>query len=130
MHLRFTTPIGSQVHTPQGETSSSRLILHLHQTQNKTNSAVQLTHIPTGIVVKSQATRSQSQNRKIAREILAAKLDELRNGDQSRTAIVADVKRKKAANAAKKARRKHRKAAAEAHAAAGVTPEDSHEPPV
>ncbi|KAK1482515.1 RF-1 domain-containing protein [Colletotrichum cuscutae] len=76
--------------------------------QNKTSSAVQLKHIPTGIVVKSQATRSRSQNRKIAREILAEKIDNLQNGDQSRSAIVGDVKRKKAASASKKSKRKYR----------------------
>ncbi|EXF78489.1 RF-1 domain-containing protein [Colletotrichum fioriniae PJ7] len=75
---------------------------------NKTSSAVQLKHIPTGIVVKSQATRSRSQNRKIAREILAEKIDNLQNGDQSRSAIVGDVKRKKAASASKKSKRKYR----------------------
>ncbi|KAK3308064.1 RF-1 domain-containing protein [Chaetomium strumarium] len=80
---------------------------------NKTNSAVQLRHIPTGIVVKSQATRSRSQNRKIARELLAARLDELTNGTQSRTAIVAEVKKKRAASKAKKSRRKYRKLAEE-----------------
>lgn len=77
--------------------------------QNKTSSAVQLKHIPTGIVVKSQATRSRSQNRKIARELLAQKIDDLQNGDQSRSAIVGEVKRKKAASAAKKSKRKYRK---------------------
>ncbi len=74
---------------------------------------MQLTHVPTGIVVKSQATRSRSQNRKIARELLAARLDELRNGDQSRTAIVAEVKRTRKASASKKSRRKYRKLAEE-----------------
>lgn len=77
--------------------------------QNKTASAVQLKHIPTGIVVKSQATRSREQNRKIARELLAAKLDILANGEQSRTAIVGSFKKKRADSAAKKARRKYRK---------------------
>ncbi|EFW99807.1 peptidyl-tRNA hydrolase domain containing protein [Grosmannia clavigera kw1407] len=75
---------------------------------NKTNSAVQLIHRPTGIVVKSQATRSRSQNRTIARQVLAARLDELHNGSQSRTAIVADSKRRKKASASKKSRRKYR----------------------
>ncbi|KAI9149243.1 peptide chain release factor-like protein [Paramyrothecium foliicola] len=75
---------------------------------NKTNSAVQLKHIPTGIVVKSQATRSRSQNRKHAREILAQKVDDLLNGDQSRSAIVGEVKKKRADSAAKKSRRKYR----------------------
>jgi hypothetical protein len=54
---------------------------------NKTNSACQLTHIPTGIVVKSQATRSRSQNHNIARRILAEKIELLEKGDQSRAAI-------------------------------------------
>ncbi|CEI39452.1 hypothetical protein FVEN_g8673 [Fusarium venenatum] len=76
---------------------------------NKTNSAVQLKHIPTGIVVKSQATRSRDQNRKHARELLAQRVDELRNGDQSRSAIVGRVKERKAASASKKSRRKYKK---------------------
>ncbi|KAK2048801.1 RF-1 domain-containing protein [Colletotrichum somersetense] len=80
---------------------------------NKTSSAVQLKHIPTGVVVKSQATRSRTQNRKIAREILAQKLDDLQNGDQSRSAIVGEVKRKKAASASKKSKRKYRQLAEE-----------------
>lgn len=70
---------------------------------------MQLQHIPTGIVVKSQATRSRDQNRKHARELLAQRIDDLRNGDQSRSAIVGEVKRKKAASASKKSRRKYRK---------------------
>ncbi|KAG5996584.1 hypothetical protein E4U52_006291 [Claviceps spartinae] len=76
---------------------------------NKTSSAVQLKHIPTGIVVKSQATRSRDQNRKIAREILAQRVDDFRNGDQSRAAIVGEIKRKKIENARRKSRRKYRK---------------------
>ncbi|KAL7823322.1 RF-1 domain-containing protein [Trichoderma gracile] len=96
---------------------------------NKTNSAVQLKHIPTGIVVKSQATRSRSQNRKLAREILAQRIDELTNGDHSRSAIVGAVKKKRADSAAKKSRRKYRlleeeKAAA---AAAGAGAEEARE---
>ncbi|KAI1763007.1 hypothetical protein GGR53DRAFT_467750 [Hypoxylon sp. FL1150] len=77
--------------------------------QNKTNSAVQLKHLPTGIVVKSQATRSRSQNRIIARQLLADKLDQIARGDESRSAIVGEVKRKRKASSAKKSRRKYRK---------------------
>ncbi|KAJ0114939.1 hypothetical protein J7T55_004682 [Diaporthe amygdali] len=80
---------------------------------NKTNSAVQLKHIPTGIVVKCQDTRSREQNRKLAREHLAEKIDDLLNGDQSRSAVVARLKARKKSSAAKKSRRKHRDSAEE-----------------
>ncbi|KAI1776035.1 RF-1 domain-containing protein [Hypoxylon cercidicola] len=76
---------------------------------NKTNSAVQLKHLPSGIVVKSQATRSRSQNRVIARQLLADKLDRIARGDESRSAVVGEVKRKRKASSAKKSRRKYRK---------------------
>ncbi|KAL8698144.1 MAG: hypothetical protein Q9201_006736 [Fulgogasparrea decipioides] len=75
---------------------------------NKTSSAVQLKHLPTGMVVKSQATRSRSQNRSIARRLLADKLEEAEKGSESRTALKVEVKRKKKASKMKKARRKHR----------------------
>ncbi|KAI4275773.1 MAG: hypothetical protein LQ337_002963 [Flavoplaca oasis] len=75
---------------------------------NKTSSAVQLKHLPTGIVVKSQATRSRSQNRSIARRLLSDQLENAEKGSESRTALKAESKRKKKASMAKKARRKHR----------------------
>ncbi|KAI7157884.1 hypothetical protein KC349_g5320 [Hortaea werneckii] len=76
---------------------------------NKTSCAVQLRHLPTGVVVKSQETRSREQNRKFARNILAEKLDQLEKGDQSRSAIKAERAKSKKASAAKKSRRKYRK---------------------
>lgn len=112
--------------------SSNQPLIPIYQ--NKTNSAVQLKHLPTGIVVKSQATRSRSQNRKLAREILAQKVDDALNGTTSRSAIVGEVKRKKAASAAKKSRRKYRKLeeqeaseeqAVEAHVAATAEETDA-----
>jgi protein subunit release factor B len=75
---------------------------------NKTSSAVQLKHLPTGIVVKYQDTRSRSLNRKMARKILGEKLEELELGDEARTRVRAREKGKKKASADKKKRRKYR----------------------
>ncbi|SCV00520.1 LAME_0G10264g1_1 [Lachancea meyersii CBS 8951] len=47
---------------------------------NKCNSKVQLKHVPSGIVVECQETRSREQNRKIAREKLALQLAIWQNG--------------------------------------------------
>ena len=79
--------------------------------------------MPTGLVVKSQASRSREQNRRAARRLLAERLDELRNGRpgeedaRSRTALVAAVKNRRRASADKKSRRKYRLLAAEGEAA-------------
>ena len=62
-----------------------------------------------GALSKCQATRSRTENRKIARQLLATRLDDLARGDESRSAVVGEVRRKKRASAAKKKRRKYRK---------------------
>ena len=82
---------------------------------NKTASAVQLTHIPSGLVVKCQATRSRIQNRELARRLLADRVEEQEKGEESRTALKAQLKSKKKASKTKKARRKYRKLESEQH---------------
>ena len=49
---------------------------------NTTDSAVQITHLPTGIQVKSQDGRSQTQNKEKALEILRAKIFEIKKREQ------------------------------------------------
>lgn len=51
------------------------------QHRNKTETAVQLTHLPTGTSVRCEAERSQQQNKQAALALLRARLWEERQGD-------------------------------------------------
>lgn len=97
------------------------------------------------MVIKSQATRSREQNRKIARNILALKLEDIFKGNNSRAAKLREEATRKKASKTKKAKRKydpskkillevtlkisHRyiKLETDKSAAAGEEVEDSHE---
>ena len=69
---------------------------HGGQSVNTTDSAVRVTHTPTGIVVAIQNERSQLQNRETAMKILRGKLAQLKL--EQRAANIADLQAGESAN--------------------------------
>ena len=64
---------------------------------NKTDSAVRITHEPTGIVVQSQAERSQHRNREIAMRLLRSRLYQFYKAEQEKSREELEAEKKQIA---------------------------------
>ena len=73
---------------------------------NKTASCVYLKHAPSGIEIKCQKTRSQSQNRFWARRELCEKIAEMKSGEKSKKRQAAEKIRRQKRKRSKRAKEK------------------------
>ena len=64
---------------------------------NKTDSAVRITHLPTGIVVQSQAERSQHRNRETAMRLLKARLYQFLKAEREKSREELEAEKKEIA---------------------------------
>ncbi|SCU85637.1 LANO_0C04852g1_1 [Lachancea nothofagi CBS 11611] len=78
---------------------------------NKCNSKVQLKHMPSGIVVECQETRSRHQNRKLARDKLALQIARWQNGGEpiARETAIHEWEKQGKKSRERKSRDKHEK---------------------
>ncbi|TDH72796.1 hypothetical protein CCR75_004095 [Bremia lactucae] len=74
---------------------------------NKVRNCVLLTHVPTGLQVQCQKTRSLDGNRRAARKLLQQKLDDHVNGESSKRSLKIDRLRRKKANRSAKSKKKY-----------------------
>jgi protein subunit release factor B len=74
---------------------------------NKVRNNVFLKHIPTGLFVQCQKTRSLDDNRRIARKLLIQKLDDHINGVNSKKNLKIEKQKKKKARKKAKSRQKY-----------------------
>lgn len=77
------------------------------QNVNKVSSAVQLKHVPSGVMVRCEEARSQAENRVMARWRLAGKLEAIRNAAAAAKRDAAEKARRASRRPSKAARRRY-----------------------
>lgn len=89
-HGRKNWFIGAEVFTPVSEVPESDIRFEAQRASgpggqhvNKTDSAIRATHLASGISVKVQSERSQHANKKLARLLIAHKLEALREAQHA-----------------------------------------------
>ncbi|ETN15628.1 hypothetical protein PPTG_06863 [Phytophthora nicotianae INRA-310] len=94
---------------------------------NKVRNCVLLTHVPTGLQVQCQKTRSLDGNRRAARKLLLQKLDDHVNGELSKRSQKIDKLRRKKASRRAKSKQKYAKTTETKEVEEGEASEDQSE---